>query len=251
MAAIAAVTPLFDGEEVDLNPFLRKVWLRAEAFGFTGVLVVQDAEQTPRNITREFGCLTLAQVQAAAIVDIQAADRRTQAQELLRQLIQASCTPRIVDRLEHRKEDYMLDVAQPPNAADLRFSSSCLLFSLIGMVSVQTRATVSSLMNRLDGLEGLMVEMKSNVRDFNTEVENICDALRARRKDPPELLTKLFLGYSSCEDEVFKQYIKRKEEGYKDGTITLVDNQLMTPALKKFKILHDKKKVWMKKSKQQ
>jgi hypothetical protein len=147
MAAITALTPLFDGEEVDLNAFLRKVWLRAEAFGFTGVLVVQDAEQTPRNITREFGCLTLAQVQPAAIVDIQAADRRTQAQELLRQLIQASCTPRIVDRLEHRKDDYMVDVAQPGNPAEVRFSGSCLLFSLIGMVSVQTRATVSSLMN--------------------------------------------------------------------------------------------------------
>ena len=251
MSATAPIEPVYEGDEALMNAFLRKIWLRAQAFGFTAILSADDATGTSRNITKEFGCLTRAAVQAAAIADLRHNDRRTQAQELLRQMIQGSCAPKLVDRLEHRQEHYMVDIAQAGNAAEVKVSGSCMLFELTAMVSVQTRATVSSLMNKLDNLEDLMAMKKSNIREFNAEVETICDALRARRTQPPALLTKLFVGYSSCDDAVFCEYIKRKEEGYEDGTLTITEEELMSLALEKFKILHDDKKTWMKKTQQQ
>lgn len=252
MAAIAPIVPAHAGEESLLNSLLRKMWLRAEAFGFTRILMIDDADGIARNLTKAHGCLTKVIVTAAAMADIRDEDRRTQAQELLRQLIQGSCTTKMIDGLEHRSADCTHDVAMNgAPAPEMAIAGASMLFELVAMASVQTRATVSSLMNCLDDLETIMIEKKSDIKEFNAEIESICDALRARRKQPPEPLTKLFLGCTSCEDQVFRDCIKRKEESYKDGSLSFTDEQLMSLALEKFKILHDDKKMWLKKSQQE
>ena len=107
----APIEPPFAGEEEVLNAFLRKILLRAQSFGFSTVLMILDTSGVPRNITKEFGCLTLANVQAAAVNDLRQNNRKHQAQELLRQLIQGSCTPALGDRLDNRSANYILDVA--------------------------------------------------------------------------------------------------------------------------------------------
>jgi hypothetical protein len=122
LAAIEAIEPPYDGEESLLNAFLRKIWLRAQAFGFTAVLMVTDAEAVGRNITKEYGCVTLAQVQAAAITDLRQNDRRTQAEEIIRQLIQESTTPKLIDRLDHRQDNYRVNVAAAGAPEDKRTS---------------------------------------------------------------------------------------------------------------------------------
>jgi hypothetical protein len=250
MEAVAPILPLFDGSEELLNTFLRKFYMRAETLGFTMVLKILDGDGEERNLTREYGCLLLPDVQTAAIADLRQQDRRHQAQEIIRQLVQASCLPNIVDRLDHRSSNYTVDIAAPavPPMPERKVSGTCMLFELICMVSVQTRATVASLMNKLDNLEALMLEKKSNIKEFNAEVERICDALRARKTRPPEMLTKLFRGYESCEDKGFQAYMRRKEENYEDGGLQITDEQLMSIALERYKILHDDKKVWMKKT---
>ena len=253
----APIEPPFAGEEEVLNAFLRKILLRAQSFGFSSVLMILDTSGVPRNITKEFGCLTLANVQAAAVNDLRQNNRKHQAQELLRQLIQGSCTPALGDRLDNRSANYILDVAvqvqgQPAQPPDMVVSGTCMLFELISLISVQTRATVATLCNRLDNLPGLMLKHKSNIRSFHTEIESICTALRARRHTPPELRSKLFEGYAACDDAQFREYIKRKQESYEDGTIAQLDDaQLMSLALERYKILHDDKKVWMEKSEDQ
>ena len=63
----APIDPIFGGEQVLLNDFLRKIWNRAETYGFTSILMVNDATRQPRNLTREFGCITIADVRAAGV----------------------------------------------------------------------------------------------------------------------------------------------------------------------------------------
>ena len=245
---------LFDGTEIKLSDFLRKVSLRADTFGFPMILTVADDSNTERDITKEYGCVTKANVQDAAIAHFQTQDRSHQAQAMLAKMIQGSLEPKVVDRLSHRKDDYTVAVPQPlvVGAAPIdTVSGVCMLYELISMVSVQTRATVTSLLNKLDDLEGLMEECKSNIELFNSTIELTCDALHARRHDPPQLLSKLFMGYLSCADVEFRNYMLRKQEAYLDGTINLVDDQLMGLALEKFKIMFHDTKSWMKKSQQE
>jgi hypothetical protein len=95
-----------------------------------------------------------------------------------------------------------------------------------------------------------MRSSKSNIQEFNGEVESIVDALNARNAPIPELLNNLFTGYKACGDSTFVRYIGRKEEEYEDGTNNVTGNQLMQMALEKFKTLSDKGE-WMKKTEEE
>jgi len=96
----------------------------------------------------------------------------------------------------------------------------------------------------------IMRSVKSNIQEFNAEVEKVVDALNARNAPIPELRTKLFTAYKSCGDTLFTMYFGRKEEEYEDGSNDLTSTQLMQLALEKFKVLTDKGE-WMVKSEQE
>ena len=138
----------------------------------------------------------------------------------------------------------------PPNLPIMREDGPTMLFELIALVSVETRATVATLGRKLDDMAAIMRTVKSNVQEFNAEVETIVDALNARNAPVPELRTKLFTGYKSCGDSAFIKYIVRKEEEYEDGLTNLTATQLMQVALEKFKTLTDKGE-WMVKTEQE
>jgi hypothetical protein len=67
LASTAAFDVLFDGDQASLTSFLSKIWLRAESFGWTTNLLVNDDDAAHRSLTREHGCLNLANMRAAAI----------------------------------------------------------------------------------------------------------------------------------------------------------------------------------------
>jgi hypothetical protein len=247
-AVTAAIEPVFDGAVDNMNDFLRRIWNRAEAYGFTSILRVADNHGVARNLTREYGTLTTANMHTAAVVYLRLENRSHQAAEMLRMLILASIQARIVDRLFHRREGYLVDIALPGAAApDVREDGPCMLHELILMVSVETRATIANIKRQLNDLQPIMEESKSDIEKFNTKVEGLIDALNARSATVPELLTNLFTGYKSCADKTFVKYISRKEEAFEDGTLTFTDTALMQMALEKFKTL-ESKGTWLKKT---
>jgi hypothetical protein len=247
LAVTAPIDPIFDGAVINLNDFLRKVWNRAESFGFTSILMIADSTGVIRNLTREFGCLSVENVKTAAVMYLRTETRNHQAAEMLRMLIQASIQPRLLDRLFHRRANYAVDIAVPGGVADLRDDGPCMLLELISMVSVETRAMIANIKRQLNDLQPLMEECKSDVEVFNSKVEFLIDALNARKSSVPELLTNLFTGYKSCADKTFVKYIARKEESFEDGTLTITDTELMQMALEKFKTLSSKG-TWLKKT---
>jgi hypothetical protein len=143
-----------------------------------------------------------------------------------------------------------VDIAVAGAAPDMREDGPTMLFELIAMVSVETRSTVASLGRKLDDMGAIMRSVKSNIQEFNAEVEKVVDALNARNAPIPELRTKLFTAYKSCGDTLFTKYVGRKEEEYEDGSNNLTSTQLMQLALEKFKVLTDKGE-WMVKSEQE
>jgi hypothetical protein len=252
-SATAPFTTPFDGKQNGLSDFLRKIASRAETYGFTDILMVPDDNGVDRDLTREYGCLTIDNIRAVAIPHFQGQGRPRQASSMLRKLIQESITASLADRLTHRKDNYTVNAAaavaagQPVPVPIPREAGPAMLYELISMVSIETRATVAGLTKKLTNLTPIMQSVKQDIAAFNAQVDLLMDALRARNAHVPDVLPHLFEAYNSCDDALFTKYISDREDSYEDRTIDLTHVALMQLALEKYKILLNKGK-WMKPS---
>ncbi|CAB9529946.1 hypothetical protein SEMRO_2684_G334560.1 [Seminavis robusta] len=207
IVATSPFTPQYDGKEATLRDFLRKVRNRAEAFGWTGILMVIDANGTPRNITLEYGRKANFTVNAAAAAQ----------------------------------------GGQPAPAPVFKEDGTCMLFDIIRVVSVETKATLALIVKKLANLEVLMEECKSDIGIFNDRVDDLVNQLRAHNIQVPSMINPLFDGYSNCAGKTFTTYISRKQEAYEDGTLEIEYPALMSTALEKYKVLKDRR-MWLKKT---
>jgi hypothetical protein len=228
---------------------------------------VEDDDGEFKDLTTKHGCLNRENVQDAAVAYMQLEQRSRQASYCLRKLILASITARFADELIIRRENYTVQVpavpaivadpaAVPPilaaPAVPARESEDgpCMLFELISLSSVETRATILLIIQELNNMEKIMEEKKSNIKEFNARVDQLTSSLLARSQRIPDLITNLFSGYKTCADQTFVKYISGKEELYEDSTIDLTRQQLMKMALEKYKVLTTKN-AWMKKTDQE
>jgi hypothetical protein len=87
-----------------------------------------------------------------------------------------------------------------------------------------------------------MLEVGSNITEFNLVVGQCVDKLSANDQRCEDLLTHLFEGYKTATDEDFSSHIKQKEANWEDGTIvTLEASSLMILAEEKYKTMKLKK----------
>ncbi|CAB9526634.1 unknown protein [Seminavis robusta] len=256
VASTAPFAASYDGNESELRDFLRKILQRAQTYGWTQIFFIADDAGVVRNLTKEHGCLTLANVQTAAIANLRGTGRPHQATECLRQLIVGSVSAAIADKLYHRRANYTINAAAAAGEGEaipapiMKEDGTCMLYELITLVSVETRATVAIITKKLANLDVIMSEQKSNVEGFNSVVNDLVAALHARAATVPPLVTALFDGYAMCQDSIFVKYIARKQEEYEDGSINMTPERLMNLALEKYKILVSKK-AWMKKTEEE
>jgi hypothetical protein len=135
--ATAPFSTPFDGNQNGLSDFLRKIASRAETYGFSNILMVPDDNGVDRDLTREYGCLTIDNIRAVAIPHFQGQGRPRQASSMLRKLIQESITASLADRLTHRKDNYTVNAAaavaagQPVPVPIPREAGPAMLYELI------------------------------------------------------------------------------------------------------------------------
>jgi hypothetical protein len=116
------------------------------------------------------------------------------------------------------------------------------LKTLISVVSIQVRATVSCVRSALKRLPELMQEKDSDVSAFNLVVGAHIDTLNSVGATCEDLLHHLFEAYQSSKDDDLAAYVKDKEGKWEDNTIVeLTPATLMTLAEEKFKTLSQKK----------
>jgi hypothetical protein len=159
--------------------------------------------------------------------------------------IKASIEPEVAIKLTQMQDNYTVIVQN-----ERRIDGPLMLFRLIGMVAIETRATVSNITNKLGNLMEIMEEEKSNIKDFNTKVNLLILVLQARNAPVPDILNQLFTAYKACGDSSFAKYITTKEDLYMDGTMNYTRPQLMKVVVKKFKTISNKGE-WLKKSEEQ
>ena len=253
----AATKPLetkYNGSVDKLQYFLDAIQNRAETYGMAGVLRVNvaaaGAPDDHRSLTVEYGAITAIQMQTHAQT-YQALDNRArQSAAVLLTLLKQSIAPETLDELKQKDFKVTVNVG---GVHVQREDGPMMLFKLIDMVAVETKATINSISKTLTGagMAQIMVEVKSNIKEFNNKVNMLMVALRARRKQVPDITPHLFEAYQTCEDNKFVEYIADHEAQFEDGRVATISNaSLMTLALQKYKTLVDKD-MWLQKSKKE
>jgi hypothetical protein len=245
-AATAPFLPAYDGEGDKLPELLRKVRARTQEYGFHSILLVNDNGGTPRDLSREHGCITIANVQTKARGYLGQEQRDFQASGMLFTLVMNSVTPRLAGRLEHRSSDYNLDMAAAGAAPDVHADGPCLLHSLIKLINVDTRCFLDTITEKLSDMVPIMDKAKSNIAEFNAAIDKLIDALISHDARIPDIIPQLFKAYKACADEKFVTYITAKQDSYLDRTLDFTYATLMQLALEKFKTIGEDK--WCQKS---
>ena len=108
---------------------------------------------------------------------------------------------------------------------------------LISKAEVDTQATIALTRTALTKLDQKMLDLNSNVKDFNTYVKTCKSKLNNRRADSSDLLINLFTGYKAARDSDFVDTIQQVEKDYLHGkTPNLTDEQLMSQALVAYQV---------------
>jgi hypothetical protein len=97
-------------------------------------------------------------------------------------------------------------------------------------------ATVMSVHTSLTKLDSMMVELNSNVQEFNVYVKSQVKSLLVRGETSNDLLNNLFKGYKAVNDSEFEEFIKHKENEYDEGHDVGVNN-LMAEAVAKYRAI--------------
>jgi hypothetical protein len=212
--------------EAGLRIFLQKLRIRADTFGWSSLLMIDDSSAVSRNLLTHYGLLSLANVRDKALTYIGTETRDVQVSAQLVRVILTSVENRVLLELLMRSAEYTVNGVE---------DGPCMLKALISTVSVETRATVSYIRQQLAAMAVLMVKCASNIIDFNLEVTSFLDQLKARGEIHTGLLDGVFAAYKTSTNAEFVKYIKDKETNWQDGTIDdMTGEQLMILGKQKY-----------------
>ena len=111
---------------------------------------------------------------------------------------------------------------------------------LISKAEVDTQATIALTRSALTRLDQKMLELNSDIADFNIYVQECKKRLSDRRASADDLLINLFTGYKAAQDSDFVKTISDIEKDYLYGkTPNLTDVELMSQALVAFKVRYE------------
>jgi hypothetical protein len=108
-----ALTPVFDGKQTTLHQFLFMIRERANNFGWSMVLDVQDSGGIKRDGTTEYGALTHQNILDQAMIYQAKDERERQASNCLLVLIKASISSELSTELQDLASKYTVSVGTP------------------------------------------------------------------------------------------------------------------------------------------
>ena len=218
---------------------------RGSVYGWNQtILTIPNGAATPvnKNLLVQYGVLTLEDVRASAALYVTLQTRPAQMSVQVTNAILATMGEDMLIKLLARKEDYTVANVE---------SGACMIKVLIDLVVTQTRATLTVLRAKLRDLPAVMKTEKSNITNFNAEVDDMITSLKAMDEECQDILSCLFEAYQFAVDGTFRQYMRETEVKWETREIaTLTADSLMLRADERYKVLVEKK-VWAKPSKEE
>jgi hypothetical protein len=223
----AATRPLSDGDGYDLSSEELKTFLasfddRIVESGWEEIFSIpEDIAANPlvlHMLTDDYGTITMPQIVAHVNSYIANNDRDCQNCFQAFNCLMNSVSSDAKKRLNLKRTQYTVNgVGNGPQ----------LLKTIIQTAYVDTRSTVLHLREQLSQLDIYMVDVKSDVEQYNDYVKTLVAGLNARGEQTLDLLANLFKGYMAASDGSFIDFIKRKKDAYEEGEIDLTPEVLM------------------------
>ncbi len=102
---------------------------------------------------------------------------------------------------------------------------------------IDTNVTVSHIRTQLSFLDTYLRRIGHDIRRMNDYVTSLRDALMARGETSNDLFVNLFKGCKAASDCCFIAYMEKKKEDYKDGSLSITPQQLMTLVKNRHEVL--------------
>jgi hypothetical protein len=227
--------PFDFSDDSDLQCFLDLVLTKSQVWGWTGLFnipVVDALTGTARtwNLLSHYGMIPLASVRIHAMTYYSTPTKRAQDSFMVCQCLLNSLTLDFLKTVAADATAYHLPAIA---AMDGDVPSGPLLLKLIiGRAHVDSRATVSFLRNSLTQLDAKMIELDSNVVEFNKFVKAQVTALAHRDQESSDLLINLFKGYEAADDVEFRDLVRRMVNDYEEGKDVTVNNLMVATDMK-------------------
>jgi hypothetical protein len=237
--ALAKLPVTFDIMSQTANLFCDALTDRANKSGWYAgegnILSIPDSLTPPinRDLIREYGRLTIAEITDHVTNYINGNSRRTQNSAQMLSCIKESLSDAGKLKILSESDKWKVNGKE----------SGVLLFKIIMQKAVvDTRATSSFFRENLTSLDSYITTIDSNIELFNQYVNINHAGLQDRGEKTDDLIINLFKAYLSVADQNFVEYMKKKKDDYNEGTTILEPETLMTHALNKYHILVQEKK---------
>ncbi len=248
-----ATEQCFDLSADGLTLFMNKLNDRAMEFGWSeNVLVMDDdldhiGEGGPgTHFMDAHGGFALEHIQQVERFCDAEESRTSQNSHMLSKAILASLTPEAVNRVNMRREDWVLSIQVEGAADEVDLACGVCLLKVVLIVSQQEiTSTIAHVIAQFNNLNPLMEEVDYNIQLFNERVDALANKLIRSDKEVPEtVMMSLFTAFLSVPDKDFHRYIEKKHDDFSDGELEITHKVLMQNAETKHFDLVNNKRTW-------
>jgi len=234
----ASIEPLetqWDGNPATLRAFLRKVNRRVTMSRWRDIVTIPDDNGINRDLVEEYGRLSMNNVrQHASATWAYRSNKMFQSSMFLYFFLEGSIEDGFMDKISKNREQYR--IRNPANAIEWYEDGVCFLKIIIQTAYVDTRATTSLIRDNLRELSTYLSTIENHdVQKFNVYVTEQTSGLHARGEamNDGDLVNSLFYAYRTIPDAQFREYIKKQQDTYEEGTDITPEN-LMSRAEQKY-----------------
>jgi predicted RNA-binding protein YlxR (DUF448 family) len=229
-AAVAALTPKYDGNALGLHIFLKKVKERGHDFGWRAILDIPKADGTIKNLIDQYGLIELEEIQAHAMIYENEGGRNGQNASQMYTFLFESLTDEAKLMVLSDAEDYTIDTDGTTSISN----GPCFLKVIIRNTTVDTRSTIFHIRENLNHLEAKILEVSYDIEVFNLYVTSQIEQLAARGESSSDILINVFTAYLAVPDKKFVEYVEKQKDRFDEGE-DITYKKLMQVALIKFK----------------
>jgi hypothetical protein len=229
-SAVTGLAIKYTGKALNMHLFLKGVKARGDTFGWKNILNVPTEGGGSKNLTDQYGLISLAEVKAHAMVYEETRGRDAQNSSQMYEFLLASLTAEAMSMVLSDFEDYMIVLPDGTQVGN----GPCLLKVIIRNTTVDTKSTIFHIRDNLNHLQSKMLEVSYDIEEFNLYVTSQVEELAARGAQSSDLLINLFEAYLAVPDRKFVDHIEKQKDKFEDGD-EVTEKTLMQVALIKFK----------------
>jgi hypothetical protein len=205
---------LYDCEPDGLFQFLGEVKDRSDEMGWTmSILNITktDAQgaQKVEDIMKNYGTITLEDVDSSERTYIQGQNRQAQNTYMLYKCLMAS--------LNSNEAKKKIKICSDQYAIEKKSAEVALLKVILRKRHLDTNATTNQIQTKLSSLDQYIATVDSDIGRFNQHVKLLIQSLNARNQTTSDLLINLFKGYGAGSDETFRAWLNRTQDDHEEG----------------------------------